>query len=108
MNPKYLKMIKSMKKGRKKEWSVYILRCGDGSFYTGVAKNVEARFKSHSEGKGARYTKTHLPVELVYERNGFTHSQALVREAGIKALPRAKKEKLVCSGEGRGAVPEKK
>lgn len=95
MHPKYLKMIRGMKKGRTREWSVYILRCGGGTLYTGIAKNVEARVKLHGEGKGAAYTRTHLPVELVYRENSLTRSQALIREAQIKGLPRQSKEKLV-------------
>jgi len=95
MNAKYLRMIRRMKPSGDKEWNVYVLRCGDGTLYTGVAKNVTARLEQHQEGKGAAYTRTHLPVQLVYEEAGFTHSEALVREARIKKLPKAHKEKLV-------------
>ncbi|MBI4056719.1 MAG: GIY-YIG nuclease family protein [Elusimicrobia bacterium] len=84
-----------MKSGRKREWSVYILRCGDGTLYAGIAKNVQARLKQHNNGKGAAYTRTHLPVELVYEKNGLTRSKALIREAQIKRMPRDKKETLI-------------
>lgn len=51
------------------DWSVDILRCRDGSLYTGIAKYVEARVRQHSEGKGSAYTQTHLPVKLVYQEN---------------------------------------
>lgn len=55
---------------------------------------MEARLRRHSQGKGAAYTRARLPVELLYQENGMTRSQALVREAQIKRLPRPVKEKL--------------
>ena len=94
---RYLKMIKKMKKGGKKEWNVYILRCGDNSLYTGIAKDVLARLAKHQSGKGAAYTRTHLPVKLIYQEKKMTRSAALMREAAIKSLPRPRKEKLLCS-----------
>jgi predicted GIY-YIG superfamily endonuclease len=95
METKYLKMIQGMKKKGPKDWTVYILRCGDGSLYTGIAKDVEARIKQHAEGRGAAYTRSRLPVTLVYQENGFNRSEALIREAQIKAMPRSKKEKII-------------
>ena len=97
METKYLRMIQGMKKRGRKDWTVYILRCGDGSFYTGIAKDVRARVKQHSEGRGAAYTRTRLPVKLLYQQEGLTHSKALIREAQIKAMPRSKKEKIIFS-----------
>lgn len=88
-------MIRGMKKGRKREWSVYILCCGDGSLYTGIAKDVEARLKQHNNGKGATYTRTRLPVNLLFQQEGLTHSKALIQEAQIKAMPRSKKEEII-------------
>jgi putative endonuclease len=78
-------------------WSVYILHCRDGTLYTGIAKNVSARVAQHNRGKGAAYTRGRLPVSLVYEENTLTHSEALVREAELKRLPRAQKEKVILS-----------
>jgi predicted GIY-YIG superfamily endonuclease len=78
-----------------KVWSVYILRCRNGSLYTGIAKDVQARLKQHSEGRGATYTRSRLPVILLYQQESLTHSEALIREAEIKALPRSKKEKII-------------
>ena len=75
-------------------WSVYILRCRDGTYYTGIAKDVQERLRKHQAGKGAAYTRTRLPVELLYEENGLPRSEALVREAQIKAMPREKKGQL--------------
>jgi predicted GIY-YIG superfamily endonuclease len=94
---KYLRMIRGMKRRGRKDWTVYVLRCGDGSLYTGIAKDVQARVKQHSEGRGAIYTRTRLPVKLIYQQDGLTHSKALIREAHIKAMPRAKKEEIVFS-----------
>lgn len=91
---KYLRMIQGMKKNGRKDWTVYILRCGDGSLYTGIAKDVQARIKQHGEGKGAAYTRSRLPVTLLYQENGFNRSEALIREAQIKSMPRSKKEKI--------------
>lgn len=97
MDAKYVKMLKGMKATGAAEWSVYLLRCGDGTLYTGIAKNVETRVKAHQAGKGAAYTRTHLPVQLLYQETALTRSAALVREAEIKRLPRSAKEKLILS-----------
>ena len=94
---KYLRMIRGMKRRGRKDWTVYILRCGDGSLYTGIAKDVQARVKQHSEGRGATYTRTRLPVKLLYHQEGLTRSKALIREAQIKAMPRSKKEEIIAS-----------
>ena len=92
---KYLRMIRGMKKRGRKDWTVYILRCGDGSLYTGIAKDVPVRVRQHREGRGATYTRTRLPVRLLYQQGGLTHSKALIREAQIKAMPRSKKEEII-------------
>jgi len=91
-------MIQGMKRGGRKDWAVYILRCGDGSLYTGIAKDVQARVKQHGEGRGATYTRSRLPVKLLYRQEGLTHSKALIREAKIKAMPRSKKEEMISGG----------
>jgi len=76
-------------------WSIYILLCEDGSFYTGSTNNVEKRLKNHLKGVGARYTKSHKPVKLIYRENFQTRSEALKREIEIKKLTKAEKEKLI-------------
>ncbi len=78
---------------------VYILRCGDGSLYTGSTNDVERRLLAHQSGRGARYTRSHLPVELVYRETCADRSAALRREAAIKALSRAEKLKLIAGKE---------
>ncbi|MFA6028378.1 MAG: GIY-YIG nuclease family protein [Elusimicrobiota bacterium] len=96
MKPVYKRMLKALaqKSSGEKEWSVYMLRCEGGSLYTGIAKDVEARLAAHRSGKGAAYTRTHAPLGLVYEQAGYTRSEALVREAAIKSLPKERKEAL--------------
>ena len=78
-----------------KTWKLYILRCGDGSLYTGITTDVEARFAQHSAGKGAKYTRGRGPLELVYSEECGTHSDALKRELEIKARPREQKILLI-------------
>ena len=73
----------------------YILRCADGSFYTGWTTNPERRTRQHNHGTGARYTRAHSPVQLVYVEQVENRSCAMKHERAIKALPRAKKELLV-------------
>ena len=80
-------------------WYVYMLRCGDGSLYTGCTDNVERRLAAHRSGKGAKYTRSRLPLELVYQESVEDRSAALRREAAIKALPRAKKLALLETSE---------
>jgi putative endonuclease len=78
-------------------WFIYILLCEDGSYYTGSTNDVEKRFKDHLEGRGARYTKSHKPVKVIYKEGFATKSEALKREAELKKWPKAKKVKLVQS-----------
>lgn len=78
-----------------KEWKLYILRCGDGTLYTGIAVDVEKRLAVHRSGKGAKYTRGRSPLELVYCEACGTHSDALKRECAVKALTREEKEILI-------------
>lgn len=74
----------------------YILRCSDGSLYTGWTNDLERRIKNHNEGKGAKYTKCRLPVELAYYEAFQTKEEAMRREWEIKQLTRKDKLKLIC------------
>lgn len=74
---------------------VYIVRCSDGSFYTGWTNNLEKRIISHNAGKGAKYTRGRRPVSLVYYEEIAEKEAAMRREAAIKKLTREKKEQLV-------------
>ena len=73
---------------------VYMLRCGDGSLYTGITTDVEARLEAHRTGKGAKYTRGRGPLEVVYTEQCASKSDALKRERQIKALPKEEKRKL--------------
>jgi putative endonuclease len=90
-----MRMIRGIRSAGPREWSVYVLRCGDGSLYTGITKDIPARLLKHSAGKGAAYTRTHLPVQLVYQECKLTRSGALIREAAVKRLSRQRKEQLI-------------
>ncbi|HET7041440.1 MAG TPA: TIGR02453 family protein [Gemmatimonadales bacterium] len=79
-------------------WSVYLVRCADGSLYTGVATDVARRVADHNGGRGAKYTRARLPVTLVHHEPAADRSAALRREARLKRLPRAAKERLVQEG----------
>lgn len=78
-----------------KSFYVYILKCRDGSYYTGWTVNIANRFKAHSEGKGAKYTRGRLPVVVVYSQEFDNKSDAMKREVEIKKLTRQEKEILV-------------
>ena len=78
-----------------KTWKLYILRCGDGSLYTGITTDVDRRLEEHRSGKGAKYTRSRGPLELVYQEDCPDKSAALKRELEIKALSRAEKLNLI-------------
>ena len=78
-------------------WTVYIVECSDGSLYTGVAKELEKRIAQHNAGKGAKYTRTRLPVKVVYSEQATNRSQAQQREYAIKQLKRSQKQALIIS-----------
>ena len=79
---------------------VYILRCGDGSLYTGIAKDLERRLAQHRAGRASRYTRRRQPVALAWSRVVDSWSAALKEEIRIKALSRRQKEALIGPGEG--------
>ena len=82
-----------------KQWCVYILRCGDGSLYTGATDDFPRRLEAHRSGKGAKYTRGRGPLEPVYRENLPDMSAALKREYAIKRLSRAEKRRLVRQSE---------
>ncbi len=79
-------------------YTVYILRCGDGTLYTGCTNDLPRRLRAHQSGKGAKYTRSRLPVESVYTEPAPDKSAALRREAEIKAMTRTDKLKLIAGG----------
>ncbi len=78
-----------------KIWHLYLLRCGDGTLYCGIAVDVVARLAQHEAGKGAKYTRGRGPLELVYEEACGSRSEALKRERAVKRLAREAKLRLI-------------
>jgi putative endonuclease len=79
----------------KSRWLVYLLRCSDGSLYTGITDDLPKRLKTHAAGKASKYTRSRLPVKLVYSEPKRSKSAALKREAAIKRLRRPDKDRLL-------------
>ena len=107
MTPKYKKMLAGMLANEKKSgssrrkldpWFLYILKCADGTLYTGITNNLERRLKAHSAGRASRFTRVRLPIELLYQEACVGRTQALVRECAVKAFPRSRKLELVQFG----------
>jgi putative endonuclease len=78
-----------------KAWYVYILKCSDGSLYTGIALDVTRRLSEHNDGIGCKYTRTRRPVTLVYDETHSDYKSAWKREREIKRWPRKKKLALI-------------
>ena len=76
-------------------WTVYILQCRDGTLYTGITDNLPRRLAAHNSGRGAKYTRSRLPVTLVYYETYPTKQEAMRREWEIKQLTREEKKKLI-------------
>ena len=79
------------------QWHVYIVECSDNSYYTGIALDLEKRIKRHNDGQGAKYTRSHRPVKLIYTEEFDTRLKASRREIEIKKLSRLAKDTLVNS-----------
>ena len=73
----------------------YMLKCSDGTIYTGWTNDLEKRVEAHNSGKGAKYTKARRPVELAYYEDFETKEQAMKREYAIKQLGRKEKQELI-------------
>ena len=76
-------------------WKIYILRCCDGSLYTGITTDLEKRVTAHNAGKGAKYTRSRRPVELAWSEDCSDHSGALKRELEIKGMTREDKLRMI-------------
>ena len=81
-------------------WHVYIVRCGDGTLYTGVATDLARRVAAHNAARGAKYTRTRRPVSLAWHTTAADRSAAQRLEATLKRLPRSAKERLILKGDG--------
>jgi putative endonuclease len=117
MHPTYKRMLaglqkkaKAIKRGAtsREKWFLYILKCCDGSFYTGITKDLERRLKMHQAGKASRYTRSHRPVEMIYQEAVGNRTKALIRECAVKELSRKKKEELVSGATLNGQRKTKK
>lgn len=97
-----MKEKETRRRPRKKKdpWHLYILKCNDGSLYTGVTNDLERRLSLHNRGRASRFTRTRRPVDLVYEERLAGRTQALIRECAVKSFPRQKKVELI-EGKGR-------
>lgn len=84
---------------------VYILQCGDGTYYTGSTTDLERRITAHASGQGAKYTRGRGPLKLVYQERVESWSDALRREAAIKRLTRAQKNALIAQDGTERAEP---
>lgn len=78
-------------------WYIYILRCGDGSYYTGITNNIKKRLQAHEDGDGAKYTRGRAPFTLVYREKCRNRGAASRREAEIKKLSHSEKASLAKS-----------
>jgi predicted GIY-YIG superfamily endonuclease len=81
-------------------WFVYILRCHDGSLYTGITTDLARRSAQHNAGRAARYTRGRGPVTVVYHESHASRGLALRREANVKTLSRRRKEELIAQSAG--------
>jgi len=88
--------------GARRPWFVYLIECGDGSYYTGIALDPAARFALHQRGKGARYTRSHPPVRLAWVGRYEDRSSALKAEHAIRRLPAAKKRQMATNFQSDG------
>ena len=89
-----------------KGWVLYVAECADGSYYTGITKDVEKRIETHNAGKGSKYTAVHRPVRLVFQEPQKDYSAALRREYQVKSLSK-KRKVLFAQGEKLRRPPKK-
>lgn len=96
-----IRPLYQLEKTMEATWYLYILRCKDGTYYTGITTDVQKRLETHRSGKGAKYTRGRTPLELVYSETCVDHSHALKREREVKKLKRGEKEVLIHSSDNR-------
>jgi len=83
-------------------WRVYLAKCADGSMYCGISKDVPARIEKHNSGKGAKYTRSRRPLEVVAESSKMSKSDALKLEAYVKKQPASEKTAALLEKGGKG------
>ncbi len=84
------------------QWTLYLLRCRDGSLYAGITTDLERRVAQHQAGVASRYTRARTPVRIVYREPCANQSDALKREYAVKTLSRGEKERLITAKTGGG------
>jgi putative endonuclease len=90
---------------RSSRWLVYLLRCADGSLYTGITNDLPKRLAAHATGKASKYTRSRLPVRLAYQEAQKSKSAAPKREAATKKLSRPQKDRLLAANPTRRSRP---
>ncbi len=107
MKPNYRRMLRGMRVQEEQPapteapeavWSLYILECSDGSFYTGVSTDIDRRLREHEKGTASRYTRTRRPVVLLYREECGSRASSLARECAVKSMSRQTKKKLISEG----------
>ncbi len=88
----------------KQAWVVYLAQCSDDSLYCGITNNLKNRLAAHNSGKGAKYTRSRRPVNLVGVSEKMTKNEALKLECRVKRVPAGKKEDELKKGEGTRAI----
>ncbi|MCD7856501.1 MAG: GIY-YIG nuclease family protein [Clostridiales bacterium] len=86
-------------------WWAYMVQCADGTLYTGIAADVDRRAEVHNRGRGAKYTRSRLPVQVVYREEQPTKGDALRREMAIKRLSRREKLELIAGKDNPPHIP---
>jgi len=94
-------MSSVMKKKPSRKWLLYILKCRDGTFYTGITCDLERRLEQHGCGRASRYTRSRLPVSLIHAEGCRSKSSALKKEFAMKSLSRMDKEEYIKGKKGR-------
>ncbi len=89
--------MSASKKAKKKpsRWLLYILKCSDTTFYTGITNDLQRRIERHNDGSASRYTRSRRPVKLIYFERCRNKSSALKKECAVKSLSRVEKEKYI-------------
>ena len=87
--------LKNKSSAQNPNWFLYILKCSDGTLYTGITNDISRRISQHNNGSASRYTRSRRPVQCLYYEPCHSRSHALKRELAVKSLPKKEKEKLI-------------
>ena len=87
--------LKNKSSAQNLNWFLYILKCSDGTLYTGITNDLSRRMNQHNNGSASRYTRSRRPVQCLYHETCPSRSHALKRELAVKSLPKKEKERLI-------------